>query len=136
MCAPFVYYAISLWSPSEPERSRIRYAYLGYVVCALGTGLFQVHYYVDGPQIFMVFPVFLFPCAIAAGHALIMTVGARSATLPILGIATLALGLAQVLTVWDSMGTFVSVITGAYVLLVPIVSIYRRREWWPQSEAT
>jgi hypothetical protein len=129
-----LYVVISLWS--RPERGQIRIAYLGYAVCALVVGFFQFHLYVDGPDIFMMFGIFLFPIVIAAGLAVANTVGARSATLRILGGATLALGLFQILTFMDIMGTFMNVIARAYVILVLIACIYRRREWWPQSETT
>lgn len=81
----------------------------------------------------MMFGIFLFPIAIAAGIAIINTVGARSAALRILGGATLALGLFQVLTFVDVIAAFMNVIARAYVILVLFACIYRRREWWPQS---
>jgi hypothetical protein len=133
-CALILFVVISLWS--RAERRQIRFAYLGYAVCALVVALFQFHLYVDGPDIFMIFDVFLFPIAIAAGVAIVSTVGARSATLRILGGATLALGLFQILTFMHIIGIFMNVIARAYVILVLIACIYRRREWWPQGEAT
>ena len=133
-CSLILYVVLALWS--RPERGQIRIAYLGYAVCALVVGLFQLHLYVDGPDIFMMVGIFLFPIAIAAGLAIANTVGARSATLRILGGATLALALFQILTFMDIIGMFMNVIARAYVILVLIACIYRRREWWPQSEVT
>jgi hypothetical protein len=131
-CASVLYVVLSL-SP-RPERGQVRVAYLGYAVCALVVALFQLHLYVEGPDTFMMFGIFLFPIAIAAGIAIINTVGARSATLRILGGATLALALFQILTFIDVMGAFMNVIARAYVILVLFACIYCRREWWPQSK--
>jgi hypothetical protein len=131
-CALIFYVVLSL--SSRPKRSQIRIAYLGYAVCALVVGLFQLHLYVDGPDIFMMFGIFLFPIAIAGGIAIINTVGARSATLRILGGATLALALFQILTFIDVIGALMNVIARGYVIFVLFACIYCRREWWPQSQ--
>ena len=131
-CALILFIALSLWS--RPERRQIRIAYLGYAVCALVVGLFQLHLVVDGPAIFMMFGVFLFPIAIAAGVAMLHTIGARSATLRILGGMTLALGLFQGLAFMGIIGALMNVIAQAYVILVLFACVYYRREWWPRSE--
>jgi ankyrin repeat protein len=120
---------------SQRDRGQIRNAYLGYALCALVVGLFQFHLYVDGPDIFMMFGLFLVPIVIAGVLAFSMTIVARSnVTLWILGGATLALGLFQVLTFMNVMGTFMNVVARAYVILILAICAYRRCEWWPASD--
>lgn len=131
-CALVLFIVLS--QSSRPELSRTRIAYLGYAVAALVIGWFQLHLYVDGPDAFMFFGIFLFPIAVAAGIAIFNTFRARSRTLRILRGATLALVLFQVLAGFGIFPAIMNLMARAYVVLVLIASVAGYRDWWPPSE--
>jgi hypothetical protein len=121
---------------SRPRLVLIRIAYFGYALSGLVVALFQLHLYVDGPEIFMAFNLFLIPIVIAGGAAIAMTLAIKSdLALWVLCAATLALGCFQGLTFGGIIGSFMNVIARAYVLLVFVVSAYGRSDWWPARTA-
>ena len=129
-----MFVCVLLLKRSRRKPTLVRVAYLGYAICALIVFLFQLHLYVDGPEIFIVFPLFLAPIVIFGSLALAMTVFVRSnMTLWMLGGSTLALGLFQFLTTYEFLAAFMNIIARSYVIFVVVASVYRRTEWWPVS---
>jgi ankyrin repeat protein len=130
LCAPIL--GVVIVKRSGRRQARMRLAYLGYGMCALVVALFQLHLYVDGPEIFMVFGLSLLPIAAFAAVGMAMTIAARSErALWLLGAATLALGLAQVATFIGLLGSFMNIVARGYVLLVLGTAAYRSGAWWP-----
>jgi hypothetical protein len=129
-----LYVRIIVRWPRDRRATRIAYAriaYLGYAACAMVVGLFQLHLHVDGPDIFMVYGVFLGPMAIAGALAFLGTVAAKlSVTLWILGGATAALALLQALTSIGFIGAIMDLAAIAYVIIVLVACAIRRDEWW------
>lgn len=124
---------VALSRSSQRKRAQIRQAYLGYAVCALVVALLQLHLYVDGPEILMVFGLFLVPIAVSAAAAVLNTVGAPSAALRTLAGATFALAGAQILSLTGAIGAFMNIIARSYVMLVLFICVYRYREWWSDA---
>jgi hypothetical protein len=112
----------------------VRLAYLGYAACALAVAFFQLEIYASAGVAFMMAGVFLIPIFVAGTLAIGNTVGARSATLRVLGGATVVVVLFLIMT--GSLGVTILLTTAiahAYEVLVLIACIYRRHEWWPQG---
>ena len=127
-----VAYALIAWR-SRGKARQARLAYLAYVVCALVVAIFQLQVYSAGGIAFMLTGVFLFPLAIAATLAIGNTVGAGSATLRVLGGATVVVALFLTLTgVWGITVLLTMAVAHAYELLVLAACIYGWREWWPR----
>lgn len=128
-CSPVIWFVIFV--RSQRNRAWVRAGYLGYATCAAVVGLFQLHLYVDGPAIFMMFNWFAVPAVVAGTLALIMTITARfNVTLWILAGATGILGLFQVLTLMGIIGPLMNPIARAYVLIVLGAYAYRGLKWW------
>jgi ankyrin repeat protein len=126
LCCPLI-----LARASSRKRAAISIAYLGYAVCALVVGLFQLHLFTEGADIFMAFGLFLVPILISGGLAIVMTVATwTNVTLRILGFATIGLGLLQVAAPMVGVESFMNGIARVYVVTVLAACAYRRREWW------
>lgn len=115
---------------SKREQVKIRIAYLGYGVCAMVVGVFQLNLYVEGPEVFMMFIFFLVPIVLFGVLAFVMTILAHTnIMLWILACSTILLGIFQLLTEYVRMGMLMNVIACVYVFLVFATIAYRRADW-------
>ena len=136
MCSPLL--CMLIVKRSQRHRAPVRIAYLGYALCALVIGVFQLHLWVDGPEYGIALPFYLIPILIAGMSALWMTVTVRSnAMLWVLGCATLFLGLlnlgqlgleSRTLAHLSYYGSY------AYVLFVAAACVHGRSSWGPASD--
>lgn len=115
---------------SNREQVKIRIAYLGYGVCAMVVGVFQLNLYVEGPELFMMFIFYLVPIVLFGVLAFVMTILEQTnIMLWILAGSTILLGIFQLLVEYVRMGMLMNVTAYVYVSLVFATITYRQADW-------